>query len=119
MIYKFTNTNGIPMVARLVTPDDNYGNNGCLVADKYMVEFYMGTEHKHNPWLKEMYDLDHDLYFISRYYLDTFLLGYNGDSSLERGLCLEGSAREYDLTDQECRIVAANLFMQLARVHCQ
>jgi len=115
MIYKFTNTNGIPMVARLVAPDDNYGNEGCLIADKCMIEFYMETEYKHNQWLKEMCDLDHHLYFISRYHLDTFLFGYNGASSLERGLCLDGAAREYDLTDQECRLVVANLFMRLAK----
>lgn len=117
MIYNFATERGINMVARLVLDDDdNYGRDGCLTADKPMVEFYKvcdGTEH--NPWLAEMYGLEHDLYFISRYDLDTFLFGCRGASPLDRGVCLEGSARHYDLTDQECRQVAAHFFMQLAR----
>lgn len=117
MIYAFTTERGINMVARLVLENDNYGRDGCLIADKPMVEFYKVCEGtKHNPWLAQMYELEHDLYFISRYHLDTFLFGYSsGNSSLDRGLCLEGSARQYDLTERECRQVAANLFMQLCR----
>lgn len=111
MIHNFTTERGIDMVARLVLDDDNYGRDGCLTAGKPMIEFYKvcdGT--KHNPWLAEMYELEHDLYFISRYDLDTFLFGCRGASPLDRGLCLEGSTRQYDLTDRECREVAAHLF---------
>lgn len=114
MIYSFATRRGTDMVARLVLEDGRYGRDGCLIADKPMVEFYMKTEHEHNPWLAEMYELEHDLYLISRYNLDTFLFGFMGDSPLDRGLCLEGSARQYDLTERECQHVAAHLFMQLA-----
>lgn len=115
MIYAFTTERGIDMVARLVFEGDKYGRDGCLISDQAMIEFYRvcgGT--KHNLWLSEMYGLEHDLYFISRYNLDTFLFGFMGNSPLDRGLCLEGSARQYDLTGQECRQVAAHLFMYLA-----
>lgn len=114
MIYEFTTEHGIKMVARLVLENERYGLDGCLQTDKPMVEFYMETEHEHNPWIKKLYDLEHNLYFISRYFLDTFLFGYSNDSCLSRGLCLDGSERQYDLTTQECRQVAANLFLRLA-----
>lgn len=116
MIYNFATERGINMVARLVLEGERYGREGCLIADKPMIEFYKVCEGtRHNPWLAEMYELEHDLYFISRYNLDTFLFGFMGSSPLDRGLCLEGSARQYDLEAGECRQVAAHLFMQLAR----
>lgn len=115
MIHNFVTERGINMVARLVPTDGPYGRDGCLIADRPMVEFYKVSEHKNNLWLAEMYELEHDLYFISRYDLDTFLFGFMGSSPLDRGLCLEGSARQYDLEAGECRQVAAHLFMQLAR----
>ena len=68
MIYAFTTERGINMVARLVLEGGWYGRDGCLIADKPMVEFYKvvdGTSH--NAWLVKMYDLDRGLYFISRY----------------------------------------------------
>jgi hypothetical protein len=114
MIHQITTKRGIDMVARLVLKGDRYGRDGCLTADSPMIEFYMNTEHEHNPWLAEMYDLEHDLYFISRYNLNTFLFGFMGDPPLDHGLCLEGSARQFDLEAGECRYVAAYLFMQLA-----
>lgn len=115
MIHNFVTERGINMVARLVLEGERYGRDGCLFADRPMVEFYKVSEHKNNPWLAEMYGMEHDLYFISRYDLDTFLFGFMGNSALDRGLCLDGAYRDFDLTEHECRQVAAHLFMQLAR----
>lgn len=110
MIYEFANTAGHPMMARLALRGDRYGRNGCLTAEAPLVEFYLQTEYEHNnPWLKELLDLRYHPYFITHYYLDTFL-----DS--DNGLCLEGSMREYDLTAQECRKVVKALFAKLAGV---
>ena len=101
MKYEFTNSNGQALVARLILKGDRYGRNNCLVnEDKPMIEF--NTQSGGH---------------VSRYHLETFLLGWpvgGDDTALARGICLEGSAREYDLTAQECRRVVAELFLQLA-----
>ncbi len=116
MIYKFTNTNGIPMAARLALKGDRYGRDGCLTVNRNpLIEFYALTDYDHNnPWLKEQYQLDGFPYFISNYTLSTYLFGWMGQSRLDNGLCLEGSTPQYNLTAEECRNAILNLFYQLA-----
>lgn len=115
MIYEFKTSRGIDMVARLVLIGARYGLEGCLSAEQSMIEFYTKLSNtKHNLWLTEHYELKCDLYFISRYNLNTFLFGYFDKAPTSQGLCLDGSAHQYDLSELECKEVALKLFMQLA-----
>lgn len=116
MIHQFTNTRDVEMVARLVLAGDRYGRDGCLTADSPMIEFYSVMEEYDggNQWLREMCGLDRDLYFITRYNLDTFLFGYGGSPApVEVGLLLDGGVPDFTLTAQECRDAACHLFYQL------
>lgn len=116
MIFHFTNSPGYQMVARLVRVGERYGNNGCLTADDPLIEFYEVSDHNHNDWLKKMYSLDHNLYLINNYNLDTFLFGWSLDGgAMRRGICLDGSQPRYNLTAGECQAVVANLFMESLR----
>lgn len=71
---------------RIVEEGDNYGLNFMLTHDEKMpmIEFYS------------------DDYFISRYYLDTFL-------EVKDGLCLDGGAREYDLPGEDIQKIKNSL----------
>ena len=117
MIYPFTNTRGVEMIARLVLAGDRYGRDGCLTADSPMIEFYSISEYDGNPWLREMYGMDRGLYFISRYSIDTFLFGYgNSPAPVEVGVRLDGGDTRYSLTARECRDAVCHLFYQLGRM---
>lgn len=113
----FTSFKGVPMLARLVRLGDRYGLDGCIthsLEDKYtsskepLIEFYIliGDNKKGSlAWDGIM-----GYWFISRYYLDTFLgtciYSRNG-GPVKNGLCLDGAYHEYDLDAQDCQKVAA------------
>lgn len=79
---KTSKTNGY----KVINEGDNYGRNNVLTHDEKdsLIEFYM------------------DDFFISRYYLSTFL-------EIETGLCLEGGAREYDLNSDDIKKIQNSL----------
>ena len=113
MIHIFINEAGRLMAARLVQTGDRYGLDGRLTADQPMIEFYLQTDRPHNDWLVNLYGLDHNLFFISRYNLPTFLFGYGRSvGAMESGICLEGSQPQYNLSAENCREVVAHLFME-------
>lgn len=115
MIICFRSLLGKNMVARLALPGTPYGRNGCLKVDAAMIEFYAIVERGDGEWLNKLYDVELKTCFVSRYYLDTFLLGFAGNgTSLSRGLCLDGAYHEFDLSAEDCRKVTAYLFIQLA-----
>lgn len=85
---KTSKTNGY----KVINKGDNYGRNNVLTHEKDMpmIEFYF------------------DEFFISRYYVNTFL-------KIETGLCLEGGAREYDLNREDVKKVQDSLeYLKLA-----
>jgi len=113
----FTSFRGKPMLARLVRLGDRYGLKGCIthsLEDKYtrdkepLIEFYTlvgGDKDGDLAW-----DGTKGYWFISRYYLSTFLgksvYSFNG-GSVKNGLSLDGGYPEYDLDAQGCQKVAA------------
>ena len=113
----FTSFWGKPMLARLVRLGDRYGLNGCIThslegrytSDKEpMIEFYtlVGDDTAGSlAW-----DGAKGYWFISRYYLNTFLgksvYSFNG-GPVRNGLSLDGGYPEYDLDAHDCQKVAA------------
>ena len=113
----FTSFRGMPMLARLVRLGDRYGLNGCILhslEDKHthnkepMIEFYSLIGDDKDGALA--WDGVKGYWFISRYYLSTFLgkskYSYNG-GPVRNGLSLDGGYPEYDLDAQDCQKVAA------------
>lgn len=110
----FTSFKGKPMLARLVRLGDRYGLKGCTThGDKHthgkepLIEFYtlIGDDTEGSlAW-----DGVKGYWFISRYYLSTFLgkskYSFNG-GPVRSGLSLDGGYPEYDLDAQDCQKVA-------------
>lgn len=108
--FEFDNGHGRPMIARLLSPGDPYGRDGCLTwgADlgtgiqdpvskaefqeefgkKPGVEFYDAT-HKADPRFGPLGQ------FVSRYYLNTLV--DDRDVLTQRGLCLDGGVPEWGI----------------------
>ena len=111
----FTSFRGMPMLARLVRLGDRYGLNGCITHalengyttfEEPMIEFYSLIGDDKDGALA--WDGVKGYWFISRYYLSTFLgkskYSYNG-GPVKNGL--SGGYPEYDLDAQDCQKVAA------------
>lgn len=113
----FTSFRGEPMLARLVRLGARYGLNGCITHalengyttfEEPLIEFYtlIGDDKEGSlAW-----DGVKGYWFISRYYLSTFLgksmYSFNG-GPVRNGLSLDGGYPEYDLDAQDCQKVAA------------
>jgi len=111
----FTSFRGMPMLALLVRLGDRYGFNGCIThGDKHthrkepLIEFYILIGDDTEGTLA--WDGVKGYWFISRYYLSTFLgkskYSFNG-GPVRNGLSLDGGYPEYDLDAQDCQKVAA------------
>ena len=113
----FTSFQGMPMLARLVRLGDRYGLDGCITHalengyttfEEPLIEFYtlIGDDKEGSlAW-----DGVKGYWFISRYYLSTFLgtCEYSRDGGpVRNGLSLDGGYHEYDLDAQDCQKVAA------------
>lgn len=115
MIAYFQSYLGTPMLARLALEGEPYGLGGCVTVDRPMIEFYTIVERGDGEWLNKLYGVELETSFVSRYHLDTFLFGFAGNGGpISRGIALYGSYREFDLSAEDCRKVAAHLFIQLA-----
>jgi hypothetical protein len=110
---KFTSEQGVPFVARLVLAGGRYGLDGCLAAERPMIEFY-DERHPFNDWLVEF-----NGQFASRYFVSTFLGedGYTrpGYRPAIGGLCLEGGVRAWDLDAGSCMFVEQWLRKEMAK----
>ena len=111
----FTSFRGEPMLTRLVRLGDRYGLDGCLTHPdrkesfkEPMIEFYSLIGDDKDGALA--WDGVKGYWFISRYYLSTFLgkskYSFNG-GPVRNGLSLDGGYPEYDLDAQDCQKVAA------------
>ena len=105
------------MLARLIRLGDRYGLKGCIthsLEDKHthnkepMIEFYSLIGDATDGALA--WDGVKGYWFISRYYLSTFLgksvYSFNG-GPVKNGLSLDGGYPKYDLDAQDCQKVAA------------
>lgn len=83
------------MTLRYVDVGEQYGLDGCLTADKPMIEFYLDGVRNHDlDWL----GIEHQ-YFITRYYAEQII-------ALPSGLCLDGGRPEYNLDASDVGHVA-------------
>ena len=111
------------MLARLVRLGDRYGLNGCIthsLKDKYtfnkepVVEFYTLTEGDKDGSLS--WDGVKGCWFISRYYVSTFLglceYSHSG-GPVASGMCLDGGYPEYNLSAADCLKVGKWVYAQL------
>lgn len=114
---KFTAANGHAYLARIVFKGDKYGLDGCLTHDKDdpVVEFYLQTSEVVGRSLK-WEELDEPWWFISRYYVSTFLglceYSHRG-GPVASGMCLDGGYPEYSLSAADCLKVGKWVYAQL------
>lgn len=114
MIYEFKTYKGAQMYARLVFRGARYGREGKLTPESPMIEFYTASVSDEEPWLSEIYGIQMNLSFVSRYYLDTFTIDQGHATPVTNGVCLDGSLPQFDLSRDDCAKVAGALLNGLA-----